>query len=264
MYIHNLDPNIFEFGFIAVKWYSISYIAGIFIGWWFAKIILEYRLRISNIKFEIIKFDNLITYIIISIILGGRMGYVIFYNLSYYISNPLDIIKIWEGGMSFHGAMIGIIIGTCIFAKKNNINALFLLDVIACVAPIGLFFGRIANFINGELYGKPTDFFISVIFPRVDNLTRHPSQLYESILEGLLLFVILNIVIFRKKILTGTCSVLFLVFYGLFRIFAEQFREPDIHIGYIIGNNSMGTLLSFLMIIAGLFIYKQIKKNASQ
>ena len=262
MYIHNLDPNIFEFGFFALKWYSMAYIVGIFVGWWLAKIILKYRLKVLNINFEIYKFDNLITYIIISIILGGRIGYVIFYNLSYYTDYPLDIIKIWEGGMSFHGAMFGVIVCTYIFAIKNNIKALLLLDIIACVSPIGLFFGRIANFISGELYGKPTDFFISVVFPQVDNKARHPSQLYEAILEGIILFIILNIIIFRKKIFTGVCSAMFLVFYGIFRIIAEQFREPDIQIGYILGNNSMGTLLSFLMILIGFFIYIKIKKNA--
>ena len=161
----------------------MSYILGILIGWWLGKRIITHILKISELKFKIKEFDDLITYVVISIIIGGRLGYVIFYNLEYYASQPIEIFKIWEGGMSFHGALIGIIIGTYLFSLKRNISVFFLLDIIACVSPIGIFLGRIANFINGELIGKATSVPWGVIFPTIDTLTRHPSQLYEAILE---------------------------------------------------------------------------------
>ncbi len=260
MYTHNLDPVLIDFGYVAIRWYSLAYIFGIVIGWWFGKRILSHILKNNDLKFDVKEFDDLITYIVISIIVGGRAGYIIFYNLEFYISNPLDIIKIWEGGMSFHGALIGIIIGTYFFSKARNISTFFLLDVIACVSPIGIFFGRIANFINGELVGKTTDVSWSVIFPTVDMLTRHPSQLYEALLEGIILFMILNIIIFKQKYKIGTCSYLFLINYGVFRIISEFFREPDAQVGYLLGFLSMGTFLSILMILAGLFIFSALKK----
>ena len=159
MYIHNLNPILFNFSFLEIRWYSLAYIFGILIGWWVAKKIIAYKIKNKVIFFDIKLFDDLITYIIISIILGGRVGYVIFYNFSYFYNNPIDIFKIWEGGMSFHGAFVGVVVGTYLFSKKIKINTFFFLDIIASVAPIGIFFGRIANFINGELYGKPSNFF---------------------------------------------------------------------------------------------------------
>ena len=193
MFTHNLDPVLFDLGFLSIRWYSLAYIFGILLGWWYGRrIILKITESVGN-KFNLLEFDNLITFLIISIIIGGRLGYVIFYNPQYFISSPLDIIKIWEGGMSFHGAMIGIIIGTYFFSLKKNIQVLFLLDIIACVSPIGIFFGRIANYINGELVGKVTSVSWSVIFPTTDMLPRHPSQLYEAFLEGFLLFFIIVI-----------------------------------------------------------------------
>ena len=262
MYIHNLSPILIDFGFLEIRWYSLAYIFGIILGWWLGKKIFRFKIESQNITSVNTKdFDDLITYIILSIIIGGRFGYVVFYNLQYYISNPLDVIKIWEGGMSFHGALIGIIIGTYIFSKKKNINTFFFLDIVACVAPIGIFFGRLANFINGELYGTPSNIFWSVIFPNIDNVARHPSQLYEAIMEGIILFLILMTLAFNKKIKIGLCSSIFLIFYGFFRIIAEQFREPDIQIGLIFHVFSVGTLLSIVMIFFGLFIILKLKKN---
>ena len=253
MYTHNLDPVLFDFGFLVIRWYSLAYIFGILIGWWLGKrIILK---RFQNLNFDIKEFDNLITYIIISILLGGRIGYILFYNFGYYLSNPFDILKIWEGGMSFHGALIGIILGTYWFSIKKNIHTFFLLDIIAFVAPIGIFFGRIANFINGELIGKTTNVFWGIIFPNFDNKVRHPSQLYEALLEGAVLFIIMNLILFRKNYKIGTCSYVFLIFYGIFRIFSEIFREPDAQIGYLFNLISMGTILSFFMILAGTIIF---------
>ncbi len=257
MYTHNLDPILLDFGFLVIRWYSLAYILGILIGWWLGKRIILKKFKSFN--FNIKDFDNLITYIIISMLLGGRIGYVLFYNFGYYLSNPFDILKIWEGGMSFHGALVGIIFGTYWFSTKKKISTFFLLDIIAFVAPIGIFFGRIANFINGELIGKTTKVFWGVIFPNVDNNMRHPSQLYEAFLEGVVLFVIMNLILFKTNYKIGTCSYIFLIFYGIFRIFSEFYREPDLQVGYLFNLISMGTMLSILMILAGIIIF--LKKD---
>ena len=255
MYTHNLDPILFDFGFMAIRWYSLAYIFGVLLGWWLGKRIILKKFDNFNVE----EFDNLISYIIISIILGGRIGYVLFYNFEYYLFNPLDIIKIWEGGMSFHGALIGVILGTYWFSKEKNIPTFFLLDIVSFVAPIGIFFGRVANFINAELVGKTTNVLWGVIFPNIDNNIRHPSQLYEAFLEGVVLFIIMNLILFKKNYKTGTCSYIFLIFYGIFRIFSEFFREPDSQVGYLFDLISMGTILSFLMILVGIIIF--LKKD---
>ena len=260
MYTHDLEPILFDFGFILIRWYSLAYIFGILIGWWLGKKLIQRKLQSIGLKFDIEEFDNLITYLIIFIIIGGRIGYVLFYNFEYYLLNPLDIIKIWEGGMSFHGGLIGIIFGTYLFSLKKKINLFFLLDIISCVAPVGIFFGRIANFINSELVGRATSVYWGVIFPKIDNITRHPSQLYEAFLEGLILFIITNLVLFKKNYKIGSCSYIFLIFYGIFRIFSELFREPDIQVGYIFNYLTMGSILSILMIVSGVAIFF-IKKN---
>ena len=163
--------------------------------------------------------------------------------------------------MSFHGALIGIIVGTYLFSFKKKLSTLALLDVVACVAPIGIFFGRIANFINGELVGKTTNLSYGVIFPAIDMLPRHPSQLYEAFLEGIILFLILNTFISKKNYKTGSCSYLFLITYGFFRIISEFFREPDVQVGYLFNLISMGTILSFAMILAGIILFTFVKKN---
>ena len=261
MYIHNLNPVLVSFGLFEIRWYSLAYIFGILIGWWIAKKIINFKTQNKTIKLEGKIFDDLVGYIVISIIVGGRLGYVIFYNLTYFLKNPFDIFKIWQGGMSFHGALIGIIFGTYIFSKKVKISSFFFLDIIASVAPIGIFFGRIANFINGELYGKPANLFWSVIFPEVDGMPRHPSQIYEAVLEGLILFLILINIIYKKSTKPGMVSALFMILYGVFRIISEQFREPDTQIGYIFDLFSMGSILSFFMIIVGLFILQRVKNN---
>ncbi len=261
MFTHNFDPVLFDFGFVSLRWYSLAYIFGILLGWWYGKKIISKRFEITGSKFALKDFDDLVTYLIISIIIGGRIGYVLFYNLGYYISNPIAIFKVWEGGMSFHGALIGIILGTYLFSIKKNINTFFLLDVIACVSPIGIFLGRIANFINGELVGKISNVPWAVIFPAVDMIPRHPSQLYEAILEGLILFFLLNFFINKKNYTTGKCSYLFLIFYGTLRIVSEIFREPDVQVGNFFGFLSMGIILSLIMILFGIFIIIRLKKN---
>ena len=261
MFTHNLDPVIFSLGFISLRWYSLAYVLGILIGWWYGKKLISNKSQLLKEKFNLKHFDDLITYLVISIIIGGRLGYVVFYNIEYYYSNPVDIFKIWEGGMSFHGALIGIILGTYIFSIRRKIQTLFLLDVIACVSPIGIFFGRIANFINGELVGKVSSVPWSVVFPSLDLIPRHPSQLYEAVLEGLILFAILNIIFLKKKYEIGKCSCLFLIYYGIFRIISEYFREPDIQLGYIYDLASMGSILSFMMFLSGLAMFYSIKKR---
>tara|TARA_B100001093_G_scaffold518344_1_gene602838 strand:+ start:2680 stop:3471 length:792 start_codon:yes stop_codon:yes gene_type:complete len=261
MYTHNLDPVLIDFGFISIRWYSLAYVFGILIGWWYGKKIISHILKSTNLKFNINDFDDLVTYLIISIIIGGRLGYTIFYNPGYYFSNPLDIVKIWEGGMSFHGALIGIIVSTYLFSVRRGIQTFFLLDIIACVSPIGIFLGRVANFINGELIGKVTTVSWGVVFPNVDMLIRHPSQLYEAVLEGIFLFLILNKIIFMNNYKKGTCAYLFLICYGIFRIISEFFRQPDAQLGYLFNLFSMGTLLSLFMILFGLIIFRILKKN---
>ena len=261
MFTHNLDPVFLDFGFLSIRWYSLAYIAGVLIGWWMGKKILLKKFKGLNDQFEVKDFDNLITYIIISMIIGGRIGYAIFYNFKYYFFNPLEIIKIWEGGMSFHGALIGIIIGTYLYSYQRKISSLIFLDVISCVAPIGIFFGRIANFINGELIGKTTSVPWGVIFPKIDMVARHPSQLYEAFLEGFVLFIILNIFINKKDYIVGTCSCLFLICYGCLRIVSEIFREADAQVGYFFNFLSMGSILSIIMIFSGLILLNFISKK---
>jgi len=223
----------------------------------------SYAKKYSSKKSDISeKFDDYITYLIIGIILGGRIGYIVFYNLSYYIDNFLDIFKIWQGGMSFHGGLLGVIVSSYIFAKKNNQNPFFYLDQVSLVAPVGIFFGRLANFINSELYGTVSDVPWSVIFIKVDNLSRHPSQLYEAILEGLILFIIL-IYFTNKNYLNkpGLISGLFLIFYSIFRFFIEFFRVPDEQIGYLILSLTMGQIISLVFASIGMAIFYLKNEN---
>ncbi len=265
MFVHNFDPVLLDLGLIQIRWYSVAYILGIALGWVYAIKIIKFTKK-NNYNFQAIKtnqFDDLILYLVFGIILGGRLGYVFFYNIEYYIQNFIEIFKIWNGGMSFHGGLLGVILSTYIFAKKNNINFFKLSDIISCVAPIGIFFGRIANFINGELYGKVSALPWSIIFPNGGNIARHPSQIYEALLEGLVLFFLLNYITLKKKIIfkAGYASVLFLFFYSALRIFSELFREPDNNIGLIFNYFSMGTLLSLLTIFIGILITLHLKKN---
>ncbi len=250
MFINNFDPVAFNLFSLEIRWYSLSYIFGILFAWIYCKKFLIKEGKILNL------FDDLISYIIIGVILGGRLGYVFFYNLNYYSKNVLEIFMIWEGGMSFHGGLIGVILSTYIFSKKNNINPFIFLDTISMSAPIGIFLGRIANFINSELYGRKTDLFWSVKFEKIDNVFRHPSQIYEAIFEGIILFVLLNF-LFKKQFYKspGLISSLFLIFYSSFRFFIEFTREPDVQIGYILFNLSLGQLLSFLFFMFGLFLF---------
>ena len=262
MIIHKFDPVLVDLGFLQIKWYSLAYIVGILLGWMYIiKIIKNQKYNPAKItNFEI---DEIIIYLIIGIILGGRLGYAIFYNLGYFSQNLLDIFKLWHGGMSFHGGLIGIIVSVFIYSKTKKINFLNFTDLISCAAPIGIFFGRIANFINGELYGKFSLMPWAVVFPNSGNFSRHPSQIYEAILEGAVLFLLINYFALRKQLLlkAGYVSALFLILYSIFRIFSEYFREPDTHIGYLFNYFSMGTLLSIVTFFVGCVIVFFIKKN---
>ena len=256
MFINNFDPVAFQIISFEIRWYSLAYILGIIIGWILCKKIFIKNLDINQ------KFDDYITYLIIGIIIGGRLGYVLFYNFSYYINNFLDIFKIWQGGMSFHGGLLGIIVASILFAKKNNQDLFVYTDLVSLVAPIGIFFGRLANFINSELYGKVTEVPWAVTFVQVDNLSRHPSQLYEAIFEGIILFILL--LYFRSKNFLakpGLISGLFLIFYSVFRFCIEFFRVPDEQIGYLIFNLSMGQIISLVFIMIGTIVFYLKNEN---
>ena len=263
MIIHNFDPVLIDFGVFQIRWYSLAYISGILIGWWYGKIIIKKQIQDTNQKNYLGNFDELVSYIILGVIIGGRLGYVLFYNPSFYFENILEIFKIWKGGMSFHGGLLGVIISIAIFSRNIKINFFKYADIICCVAPIGIFFGRIANFINGELVGKISNFHLAVIFPNIDNIPRHPSQIYEAILEGIILFVLINFLALKKNfILTpGRVSGFFLIFYSIARIIGENFREPDFHLGYFFNHFSMGVVLSLITFLAGCFIIFLIKNN---
>ena len=265
MIIHNFDPVLIDLGLFQIRWYSIAYILGIIIGWIYANKIIKLT-RENRYNFRQIttsQFDDLIIYLVLGIVLGGRLGYVIFYNFEYYSQNFLEIFKIWQGGMSFHGGLLGIIISTIIFSKKTKTNFFKFADIISCVAPIGIFLGRIANFINGELYGKISTLPWAVIFSNGESVARHPSQIYEAILEGIILFILINYLALKKKLLfkTGNISGLFLVSYSILRIFSEIFREPDLHLGLFFNYFSLGTVLSIATLVAGLIIIMSAKKN---
>lgn len=247
-----IDPIIFQIGPIAIRWYSLAYIAGLIFAW----LVIKYFNKQNKLFDEKKVGDDFFMYGIFSIILGGRLGYVLFYNLPFYFKNPIDIFKIWEGGMSFHGGLIGVTIGSYLLCKKYKINLLSFTDLLSIAIPIGLFFGRIANFINLELYGRTTTSKFGVVFPGVGDMPRHPSQLYEAMLEGILLFIVLfSLAKFTKiKNYKGCLSGVFLTGYGISRFIVEFFREPDIQVGYIMKYFTLGQLLSVPIIILGAFL----------
>ena len=250
---------------IEIRWYALSYIFGLILGQIYIKNIIKSNdNRISEKHIE-----NFLLWAMLGIIIGGRLGYVIFYNFSYYILNPMKILYVWQGGMSFHGGLIGIIISSYIFTKINNLRLLSLTDLICSAAPIGIFLGRISNFLNGELWGKKSELPWAIIFKCAGPNTRHPSRLYEAFFEGVLIFVILYFCIVKNKLLDkpGKISGLFCILYGCSRIFIEFYREPDRHIGALYYNYTMGMLLSIPLIILGIYLYSKtnykIKKNKS-
>jgi phosphatidylglycerol---prolipoprotein diacylglyceryl transferase len=250
------DPVAIQIGWFAIRWYALAYISGIVIGWLYARSLVKTeRLWLGPAPVSLLQLDDFILWVTIGIILGGRTGYVLFYNLPFFVDHPLEIFELWKGGMSFHGGFLGCVIAVIWFARRNGISILSLGDITTAVGPIGLFLGRIANFINSELWGRAADPSLpwSMIFPNDQlHLPRHPSQLYEAGLEGVLLFTILAIMIRlgalkRPGLILGS----FITLYGLARITGEFFREPDKQLGFLWGQLTMGMLLSVPMVIVG-------------
>ena len=251
-----IDPVAIRLGPLEVHWYGLAYIAGILLGWWFARrLVRDDRLwGPDGSPIRIHEIDDFLTWAVVGIILGGRLGYVLFYNLSYYLANPLAIPAVWDGGMSFHGGALGSIAAMVLFARARGFQPFCLLDVVAAASCFGLFFGRIANFVNAELWGRPSDVPWAVIFPTGGPIARHPSQLYEAGLEGLVLFAVLATLIYRHRRLAtpGFVGGAWVFGYGAARIVVEFFRQPDAHIGYLAGGwLTMGMLLSLPMLAVG-------------
>jgi len=256
----DISPVIFSAGPISVRWYSMAYLLGIIIGW----VLINRNVRKNNLGISKEQIEDFVFYLTLGIVAGGRIGYVLFYGGSSFWHNPLQIFEVWKGGMSFHGGVLGVIAATWYFSRKINYKFLALTDLIVLYAPIGICFGRIANFINDELWGRVTTVPWAVKFPSGGYLPRHPSQLYEAFFEGLIMFLVLNILWryqwVRKR--EGFVSALFVIFYGIFRISMEQFREPDAQMGFYFGGITMGQILSVPLIVlgAGVIFYLSRKK----
>lgn len=248
----NIDPVIFTIGSFSLRWYAMAYLGGILSAWFLIKhTIKKYNLNISSAQ-----LDDLVFYATLGIIFGGRLGYVICYGDGYFWHNPLEILAVWHGGMSFHGGLVGVIIGLYCFSRKYGLRYLQVTDLVSLYVPIGIFLGRLANFVNGELWGRVTTVPWAVKFPEGGFFPRHPSQLYEAFTEGVLMFIILNL-LWRKKYVRshdGVISSMFLIIYGLSRISMEFFREPDRQLGFIIGNVTMGQILSVPFLVLGFYI----------
>ncbi len=253
-----IDPVAVHLGPLAIRWYSLAYIGGIVFGWWYVRW-LNARRAIPNLTREAI--DDMIVWAVIGIVGGGRLGYVLFYKPLYYLEHPLHALQLWEGGMSFHGGCIGTILAFILFARRHKVPFWPLIDVIACAAPIGLFLGRLANFINGELYGRISDVPWAMVFPHGGELPRHPSQLYQATMEGIVLFTVLfafaRFTNVREK--PGFLGGTFIMGYGIARIIGECFREPDAHLGFLFAHITMGQLLSLPMVVYGVYLVTRRK-----
>lgn len=256
-----IDPVLVEIGPLAIRWYALAYIVGLVLGW-------RYMMWMARQDGALVKpeqADDFLVWAVLGVILGGRLGYVLFYKPAYYAAHPLEILQTWQGGMSFHGGFLGVMIVTLLFCRKRGISFLGFVDLVSVVAPIGLLFGRIANFINSELWGRPTDVPWAMVFPNGGPFARHPSQLYEAALEGLLLTVVMHLA-WRNPALRGkpgTLSGVFLIGYGCSRVFVEFFRQPDAHLGFLWGGATMGQILSIPMVIVGISIIAYARKRTT-
>lgn len=254
----DFDPILIQIGPFAIRWYALAYVAGILIGWrYVVNLVRNPALApVRGPAANPAQIDDLILWVTLGIILGGRLGYVLFYTPATIWTNPLEILQVWQGGMSFHGGALGVVIAVAAFARSNGIDLLRLGDLVAACVPIGLLFGRIANFINGELWGRPTELPWGVIFPGAGPYPRHPSQLYEAILEGLVLFIILRLATHRGFWLErrGAVAGLFLVGYAVFRSLVELVREPDSYLPDFPLGLTMGMMLSLPMLLGGAFL----------
>jgi phosphatidylglycerol---prolipoprotein diacylglyceryl transferase len=248
-----INPVLISFGPLAVRWYALAYIVGILAGWFYARaIITSQKLWRGPAPLTVLDFDDFVIWITLGIILGGRTGYVLFYNLPHFAAHPLQIFELWNGGMSFHGGVAGCFVAIYLFARRRGIPVLSLGDIVTAVAPIGLFLGRIANFINGELWGRPTDVPWAMIFPNGGPLPRHPSQLYEATAEGIVLFIVLGLMVRAGALKRpGLVSGSFLLGYGVARVTCELFREPDVQLGFLWQGLTMGMILCIPLILAG-------------
>jgi len=256
-YVHNIDPVIFDLGALQIRWYGLMYVVGFIIAGYLLKVLV----RQNFFKVSEDKIDSLVTTMIVCMFLGARIFYVFIYNWESYSENLLDIIAVWKGGLSFHGALVGLIVGGVIFARQNKVTWYEVMDSIALAGTQGIFWGRIGNFINGELYGRITDSPIGIIFPYGGGpYPRHPSQLYEAVLEGIILTAVVWFVKSRTKIY-GIIGAFFVGGYGVFRFIIEFFREPDTQLGYYFGFLTMGQILCLLMIIAGICLGVYFKKK---
>ncbi len=260
-----IDPVAVSIGPFAIRWYALSYVTSLILGWWLARTLCRHEeLWGRTPPLDDRGTDDFLLYMAVGIVLGGRLGYVLFYNPAYYLSNPLEALALWHGGMSFHGGLIGCILALWVLARRNGRSIFELFDLAAAVTPIGLFFGRIANFVNGELWGRVADVPWAMVFPDAGPEPRHPSQLYQAALEGALTFAILMLVVRAGGLKRpGLVSGVFLVLYGTFRIVGEHFRQPDAHIGFLAGGLTMGMLLSLPMILLGAAFLWRARKVAA-
>ncbi len=258
----NIDPIAIQIGPIAIRWYALAYIAGLIGGWQYC---LQLAKRPPNVVAPV-QIDDFVIWATLGVILGGRLGYVLFYKPSFYFANPVEIVKVWKGGMSFHGGLAGVTVAMALFARRRGLPFLAFTDIIAAGTPIGLFFGRIANFINGELWGRVTDVPWAMVFPHGGPQPRHPSQLYESALEGLVLFVVLAVMLFRYDAMRrpGLLSGAFLTGYGLARILVEMVREPDAHISFLAFGTTYGQWLSVPMVLLGLYLMRRALRRPAE
>ena len=250
------DPVLISFGPFAIRWYALAYIVGILLGWLYARTMIKHETLWGGVPpMTPADFDDFVLWVTLGIILGGRIGYVLFYNLDYFAQHPLEMIELWKGGMSFHGGFLGCVLAVVLFARHCGIPILSLGDLTCAAGTIGIFLGRLANFINGELWGRPTDVPWAMVFPNGGPQPRHPSQLYEALLEGLLLFVVLTVLIRRGALQRpGFIIGAFAFGYGIARTIGEFFREPDVQLGFLWGGVTMGMLLSLPLILAGLVL----------
>jgi phosphatidylglycerol---prolipoprotein diacylglyceryl transferase len=262
----DFDPVLLQIGPFALRWYALAYIAGIALGWWWGRRLSDERLWAGPPPLSKAQVDDFVLWVAFGIILGGRLGYVLFYHPEWIISDPLAAVRIWDGGMSFHGGFLGVAVATAIFALRHGVDMLSLGDLVAPCVPFGLFFGRIANFINGELWGRPTDVPWGIVFPTGGPEPRHPSQLYEAALEGVVLFLILAWAVYGARWLPrrGAVTGLFLVFYGLFRILVEMVREPDAHLQDLPFDLTMGMILSVPMVLVGAWLLARSRRSEHQ
>jgi len=247
-----IDPVALEIGPFSIRWYALAYVAGLFLGWLY----IRYLARRLGGLLDPRQADDLLVWVTLGVVLGGRLGHVLFYKPGYYVDHPVEIFYVWQGGMSFHGGLLGVTLALILFAHRRNVSGFATADLVTCAVPLGLLFGRLANFINGELFGRASTVSWAMVFPRGGDVARHPSQLYEAALEGLFLFLLLFALSHATRLgeQPGRLAGVFGIGYGVARIVAELFREPDAHLGFIVAGITMGQILSLPMVLVGVWL----------